>query len=130
MCDTLGILTYSPAPHRARQLPQLPQLQQPQAAGRGAAAAAGRGRGLSRLLADLGAEGAEGRGAQGRPLLALDGFRTGLASLPLDVWTGAEGSTVGELVRDDAFTLALFRRCDADEDGLLSHADLQASTQQ
>ena len=35
---------------------------------------------------------------------------------------------VGELVRNDAFTLALFRRCDADEDGLLSHADLQASS--
>ena len=41
------------------------------------------------------------------------------------MWTGDEGSMVGELVRDDAFTLALFQRCDADEDGLLSQADLQ-----
>ena len=51
-------LLASPAPHRARQLPQLPQLQ-PQAAQRGAIVATGRGRGLSRLLADLGAEGEE-----------------------------------------------------------------------
>ena len=41
------------------------------------------------------------------------------------MWTGDEGSMVGELVLDNAFTLALFQRCDADEDGLLSQADLQ-----
>ena len=111
--------------NRARQLPQLPQLQ-PQAA----RSFKGRDHGLGRLLADLGDLGAEeegGGGAQGggRPLLSLDGFRRGLARLPRDVWTGDEGSMVGELVRDDAFTLALFQRCDADEDGLLSQADLQ-----
>lgn len=123
-------LTYLPSYYicsiRARQLPQLPQLQ-PQAA----RSFKGRDNGLVRLLADLGAEEEGGGGAQGggRPLLSLDGFRRGLARLPRDVWTGDEGSMVGELVRNDAFTLALFQRCDADEDGLLSQADMQVLIQ-
>lgn len=87
--------------------------------------------GLTKLMSDLGAEeevkeeaqkggGAQAQGGK-RHFVRLARFRSGLASL------APESVQVEELVRNEAFTLALFAHCDADGDGLLSRADLQAA---
>ena len=87
--------------------------------------------GLTKLMSDLGAEeevkeeAQKGGGAQAqagkRRFVRLARFRSELASL------APESVQVDELVRNEAFTLALFAHCDADGDGLLSQADLQAA---